>query len=753
MMMRRKLHLSIIFFLCVVYAIALARRCGALSPDGLSLLAFKAAVSEDPSSSLAGWSEGDEDPCRWPGVSCANITGFAYPRVVGIAVSGKNLSGYIPSELGTLLFLRRLNLHSNRLSGPIPAQLFNASSLHSLFLYDNLLSGPFPAAVCDLPRLQNLDFSRNALSGPLPPAIRGCRQLQRLLLAGNSLSGEIPAGIWAEMVGLVQLDLSSNEFEGPIPPDLGELDSLGGTLNLSHNRFSGAIPSTLGNLPSTVSLDLRYNNLSGEIPGAGSLANQGPTAFLNNPGLCGFPLLIPCEARTEPAAEAPGGRRGAAAAASAGGAGAEAAAGEATGGMRAGLIVLISVADAAGVALMGLVVVCAYWKVKDQEKGCAKLGGEGGRPGRRWGCTWCGAAGEDKGEQGLPSSEDEEEGVAGGGGGAEGELVAMDKGFKVELEELLRASAYVLGKGGKGIVYKVVVGDGAAVAVRRLGEGGGAGGRYKEFAAEVRAMGRVRHPNLVRLRAYYWAPDEKLLITDFISNGNLTAALRGRSGHPSLSWPVRMRIARGAARGLAYLHDCSPRKLVHGDLKPSNILLDADFNPRISDFGLLRLLSLASSPSSSSDAAAPSSSTTGLLGAALPQSAKSTHLDLPSPYRAPEARAAAASAAALPTQKSDVYSFGVVLLEMLTGKPPEMSSPSPSSSSGEQVPGLVRWVRKGFEEARPLSDLADPVLLRDVHAKKELAAAFHVALACTDVDPLARPRMKMVSEKLDRIVS
>ncbi|RZS04429.1 hypothetical protein BHM03_00034769 [Ensete ventricosum] len=210
-----------------------------------------------------------------------------------------------------------------------------------------------------------------------------------------------------------------------------------------------------------------------------------------------------------------------------------------------------------------------------------------------------------------------------------------------------------------------------------------------------------------------------------------------------------MRIARGAARGLAYLHDGSPRKLVHGDLKPSNILLDADFNPRISDFGLLRLLSFAASPSST-DAAAPSSSNTGLLGAALPQSAKSTHLDLPSPYRAPEARAAAA---ALPTQKSDVYSFGVVLMEMLTGKPPEMSSPSPSSSSGEQVPGLVRWVRKGFEEARPLTELADPVLLHDVHAKKELAAAFHVALACTDVEPLARPRMKTVSEKLDRIVS
>ncbi|WOL04143.1 hypothetical protein Cni_G12864 [Canna indica] len=747
MMRRRRLYLFATIVSMMHIILLAPMRCLALSPDGLSLLAFKAAVSDDPSSSLAGWSEDDDDPCRWPGISCANVTGSAFPRVVGIAVSGKNLSGYIPSELGTLLYLRRLNLHGNRLSGPIPAQLFNASSLHSLFLYDNRLSGPFPAAACDVPRLQNLDLSRNALAGPLPPALRGCRQLQRLILAGNRLSGVIPTGIWPEMAGLVQLDLSSNAFEGPIPPDLGELDSLGGTLNLSHNHFSGGIPSTLGNLPSTVSLDLRYNNLTGEIPGVGTLANQGPTAFLNNPGLCGFPLLIPCEVRAVPAPEVSGAGRGAVAAGGSGTGTDEATAGERGRGMRTGLIVLISVADAAGVALVGLVVVCAYWKVKDKDKGCAKLGrrSEKGEPGRWRRCGWCGAAGAEKGEGGFSSSDDEEE-----GGGAEGEMVSMDKGFKVDLEELLRASAYVLGKGGKGIVYKVVVGDGSAVAVRRLGDGEsvGGGGRYKEFAAEVRAMGRVRHPNLVKLRAYYWAPDEKLLITDFISNGNLAAALRGRSGQPSLTWSVRLRIARGVARGLAHLHDCSPRKFVHGDLKPSNILLDADFNPHISDFGLLRLLSLTSTSTSAAANASSTSTGLGLLGAALPSSAKSSHIDLPNPYRAPEIRAAVATR---PAQKSDVYSFGVVLLEMLTGKPPEMSSPSPSTSSGEQVVGLVKWVAKGFDEARPLTEMVDPVLLHEVHAKKEVVAAFYVALACTDTDPEARPRMKTVSENLDRI--
>ncbi|WOL14341.1 receptor protein kinase-like protein ZAR1 [Canna indica] len=745
-MRRRRLYLFTIIF----YIIHVLRRCPALSPDGLALLALKAAVSDDPSSSLSEWNQDDYNPCRWPGITCANATGFAYPRVVGVSVSGKNLSGHIPSEIGTLLFLRRLNLHGNRFSGTIPPQLFNASSLHSLFLYDNLLSGAFPAAACDLPRLQNLDLSRNALSGPLPPVLRGCRQLQRLRLAGNRLSGEIPARIWADIVSLVQLDLSSNGFTGRLPPDLGELDSLA-TLNLSHNHFSGSIPTSLGNLPSTVSLDLRYNNLSGEIPDFGSLANQGPTAFFDNPGLCGFPLMVPCERPATPAAETPEGGRGAEFAAMGN---------EGRKGISTGLIVLISAADVAGVALLGLLVVCAYWKVRGKEECSAKTGGGGKGLGRRGWCGWpCAEAGEENGEGPSSGEEvyDEEEGGGSGVGGVEGELVTMDKGFKVDLDELLRASAYVLGKGGKGIVYKVVVGNGEAVAVRRLGEGGGGGGRYKEFAAEVRAMGRVRHPNLVRLRAFYWAADEKLLIADFIANGNLSGAIRGRSGHVSLPWSARLSIARGAARGLAHLHDCSPRKFVHGDLKPSNILLDADFNPYISDFGLLRLLSLITSPSSSSanPTSAPSSSsfssTTGLIGAALPfssSSSKSGLLERPNPYRAPETRAAVSRF----TQKSDVYSFGVVLLEMLTGKPPEMS-PSPASSGEQLVPGLVKWVRKVFDETRPLSEVLDPVLLQDGNAKKEVVAAFHVALACTEMDPDARPRMKTVSEDLEKIGS
>ncbi|XP_068646119.1 receptor protein kinase-like protein ZAR1 [Aristolochia californica] len=697
-----------------------------LSPDGLSLLALKSAIdlavavaAED--NPFTDWNENDSSPCHWSGVSCMNISGFADPRVVGITVADKNLQGYIPSELGSLVFLRRLNLHGNRLSGPIPVQLFNATSLHSVFLYNNNLSGPLPSEICNLSRIQNLDLSQNTLSGGIPQSFGNCTQLQRLVLAKNNFSGEIPEGIWPKMGNLVQLDLSNNQFSGQLPPDLSQLKSLSGTLNLSFNTFSGKIPESLGKLPVTVSFDLRNNNFTGEIPQTGTFANQGPTAFLHNPGLCGFPLQKPCQ---NPPSSSPGSRNPAPEPGS-----------SSKKGLKPGLIILISVGDAAGVALIGLIIVYIYWKRKDSNScsctGKRKLGGGADGRGRMCIC-WRGNS-DNSSEVDSEKSGDE---------GGEGHMVAIDKGFTLELDELLRASAYVLGKSSLGIVYKVVLGNGVPVAVRRLGEGGAQ--RYKEFAAEVQAIARMKHPNIVRLRAYYWAQDEKLLISDFISNGNLAAALRGRTGQPSpsLTWSTRLKIIKGAARGLAHLHESNPRKYVHGDIKPSKILLDADFNPYISDFGLNRLISITGSGGGESIY-----SSSGYIGAALP-SVRPAPSERANNYRAPEAR----SPGSRPAQKWDVYSFGLVLLETLTGKAPELSSPpTPSSSTSEGVVELVRWVRKGFEEQKPLGEMVDPVLLQEVRAKKEVLAVFHIALACTETDPELRPRMKTVTENLERV--
>ncbi|OIW00864.1 hypothetical protein TanjilG_12805 [Lupinus angustifolius] len=212
----------------------------------------------------------------------------------------------------------------------------------------------------------------------------------------------------------------------------------------------------------------------------------------------------------------------------------------------------------------------------------------------------------------------------------------------------------------------------------------------------------------------------------------------GRNAQPSsnLSWSTRLRIAKGIARGLAYLHECSPRKFVHGDIKPTNILLDNDFQPYISDFGLNRLISITGNNPSAG----------GLMGGALPymKSYSSQKERSSNNYKAPEARVTCCK----PTQKWDVYSLGVVLLELLTGKSPESS---PTTSTSMEVPDLVRWVRKGFDQNSPLSEMVDASLLQEVRVKKEVLAVFHVALACTEGDPEVRPRMKIVSENVEKI--
>ncbi|KAL8241676.1 hypothetical protein R6Q59_011978 [Mikania micrantha] len=711
------LNLCIILLLPILF---FSNYVTAITSDGLSLLSIKSAI-DDGATLLTDWNETDDTPCRWTGVTCANLSGISDQQVVGIALAGKNLRGYIPSELGKLTYLRRLNLHDNNFYGSIPGQIFNATSLRSIFISGNNLSGDLPSSICNPPRLQNIDLSHNSLSGSIHKFLTSCRELQRLNLAGNTFSGEIPAGVFPELVNLVQLDLSANSFNGSLPYDIGKLKSLSGILNISFNNFSSKLPESLGDLPLTVSFDLRNNNFTGEIPQTGSFVNQGPTAFLNNPALCGLPLQTTCQENSPTGSLETNGVTP-----SIGG-------NEPRKGLKSGLIILISMADAFGVALMGLIIVCLYWRKKDSN-GCScrckcRFGGNNKFKLCAFPCV-----------SELPDMDSEAESDKGnaagggsvtGGGGEGGELVAIDKGFRIELDELLRASAYVLGKSGSGIVYKVVLGNGVPVAVRRLGEGGEP--RYKEFISEVQAIGRVKHPNVVKLRAYYWAPDEKLLISDFISNGCLASALHSRTS-TILSWPTRLKIIKGTARGLAYLHECSPRKFVHGDVKPSNVLLDNEHQPYISDFGLTRLVNITGNNMSSSS---------GSMGGL--SYLKSTQTEKVNSYRAPEARVSSNQ----PTQKWDIYSFGLVLLELLTGKSPELSSPTTMAST--EVPGLVKWVRKAFEDENPLSDLVDPMLIQEVHAKKEVLTVFHLALTCVEHDPEIRPRMKTVSESLEKL--
>lgn len=200
---------------------------------------------------------------------------------------------------------------------------------------------------------------------------------------------------------------------------------------------------------------------------------------------------------------------------------------------------------------------------------------------------------------------------------------------------------------------------------------------------------------------------------------------------PPLSWASRLKIAQGIARALTYIHECSPRKYVHGNIKASKILLDDDLHPYLSGFGLTRLEAAFRRQNSRQVIVSPKPSS----------SSSSSSLAATMYYVAPEVGIAGSKY----TQKCDVYSFGIVLLEILTGRLPGVVD---NNNDGK---GLESHVRKVFREERPLSEIIDPALLHEVHAKKQVVSAFHIALNCTELDPEFRPRMRMVSESLDCI--
>lgn len=180
-----------------------------------------------------------------------------------------------------------------------------------------------------------------------------------------------------------------------------------------------------------------------------------------------------------------------------------------------------------------------------------------------------------------------------------------------------------------------------------------------------------------------------------------------------------------------HIHECNPRKYVHGNIKSSKILLDDELQAYISGFGLTRLVSGSSKPINST--------TKKLSTSQIMLGPKNSTLSCIM-YMAPETRVPGSKF----TQKSDIYSFGIMLLEILTGRLPD-------EGIEDDGKGLERLVRKVFRQERPLCEIIDPTLLNEVHAKKQVVAAFHIALNCTELDPELRPRMRTVSDNLDRI--
>lgn len=211
-----------------------------------------------------------------------------------------------------------------------------------------------------------------------------------------------------------------------------------------------------------------------------------------------------------------------------------------------------------------------------------------------------------------------------------------------------------------------------------------------------------------------------------------------------LSWAIRLRIIKGIANGLAFLHEFSPRRYVHGDLRPSNILLGQNMEPHISDIGLCRLANIAEESEAGQceqvTPGTPQQSSTPQKNSPYEFTAIKSTLSS-SYYQAPEV-----SKVRKPTQKWDVYSYGVILLEMITGKLPMIQI-------GSLEMDLVQWIHLMLEDGKLMIDILDPCLACDLNKEDEIAAVLKIALACVCKSPDKRPSMRHVFDSLDRLTS
>ncbi|XVE58888.1 hypothetical protein DITRI_Ditri04bG0205100 [Diplodiscus trichospermus] len=632
------------FFIAILFLVLLQVTKPDLVSDRAALLALRSSVG----GRTLFWNISNQSPCLWAGVRCEQN------RVTGLRLPGVALSGEIPPGIfGNLTQLRTLSLRLNSLTGQLPSDLSLCENLRNLYLQGNHFSGEIPEFLFGLHDLVRLNLGGNNFSGEISVAFNNLTRLRTLLLDGNSLSGSVP--------------------------DFSALQNLH-QFNVSNNLLNGSIPK--------------------------GLQKYGSGAFLGNL-LCGLPLDKACPATaaagnaTEPANPTNENEEEKKKKKS-----------KLSGGAIAGIVI----GSVLGFLLivMILMILCrkksskntrsidiASIKNQESEIPGEKSGGEMENGGYGNGYSVAAAAAA---------------AMAGGAGVKAGEtngtgakkLVFFGNAARVfDLEDLLRASAEVLGKGTFGTAYKAVLEGGNAVAVKRLKD---VTISEREFKDKIEGVGAMDHQNLVPLRAYYYSRDEKLLVYDYMAMGSLSALLHGNkgAGRTPLNWDIRSGIALGAARGIEYLHSQGPN-VSHGNIKSSNILLTKSYEARVSDFGLAHLVG-------------PSSTPNRVAG-----------------YRAPEV-----TDPCKVSQKADVYSFGVLLLELLTGKAPT------HSILNEEGIDLPRWVQSVVREEWT-SEVFDLELLRYQNVEEEMVQLLQLAVDCAAQYPDKRPTMYDVTRSIEKL--
>lgn len=504
-------------------------------------------------------------------------------------------------------------------------------------------------------KVLNIRLSDMGLKGEFPRGLANCSALTGLDLSSNNITGNIPSNISNIIKYVTILDLSSNHLSGQIPVSLANCSFLN-SLKLDNNQLTGQIPLEIGLLDRLKTFSVKNNQLTGLVP---TFRNASITAdsYANNPGLCGVPL---------PACHGPSKKPS------------------------TGIVVAAAVGGVTIAALGGIFGMFFFMRRVSRKKK------EDDPEGNKW-------AKSIKGAKGI-------------------KLSMFEKSVsKMRLSDLMKATSNfsknnIIGSGRTGTMYKALLEDGTSLMVKRLQD---TQHSEKEFVSEMATLGNIKHCNLVPLLGFCMAKKERLLVYKLMLNGSLHDRLHfPHDADKKLDWPSRLKIAIGAAKGFAWLHhNCNPR-IIHRNISSKCILLDVDFEPKISDFGLARLMNPIDTHLSTFV-----NGEFGDLGYVAPEYTRTL----------------------LATPKGDVYSFGVVLLELVTGELPTSVAKAPESFKGN----LVEWISNLSINSK-LRDAIDQSLVAKGY-DGELFQFLKLACSCVLPAPKERPTMFEVYQLLRAI--
>ncbi|CAN1284749.1 Receptor-like protein kinase 7 [Linum perenne] len=661
-------------------------------------------------------------------------------KLASLHLFENQLSGEIPQEIGELKGLTEISLYRNKLVGSIPQKIGSWADFYYIDVSENFLTGQIPPDMCKKGKMTDLLVLQNNLSGQIPASYADCKSLVRLRVNNNSLSGIVPHGIWG-LPNISVMDLSMNQFEGSVSDDIGLAKSLG-LLNLGNNRFSGSLPAAISEASSLITVWLSFNRFTGAIPESIGELRKLSSFYLDGNTFSGtIPASLgSCISLSDidfagnllsgNIPEALGGLKSLNSL--------NLSSNKLSGEIPVSLSsIRLSNLDLSNNQLIGPIPTSLSLEAFRQ--------GYNGNPGL---CSetlndfhHCSSASAKSGHIRLflwcfiavmlvlvisiclfcltMNLRTEEKGLGLGRILKHGSSWDM-KSFRVlsfRESDIITAirSENLIGKGGSGNVYKAVVGNGSKeLAVKHIWINRGGSCRSSSFEAEVATLSTVRHVNVVKLYCSITSEDSNLLVYEYLPNGSLWDRLHS-CDKVVMDWELRYAIALGSARGLEYLHHGFDRPVIHRDVKSSNILLDEEWNPRIADFGLAKILhgNIGSTTDNWSHGIA------GTHGYMAPEYAYTSKIN----------------------EKSDVYSFGVVLLELVTGKRP-INEPE----FGEKK-DIVEWVYSKLRSKESIESVMDSNISDSL--KENAVQVLKVAVRCTANIPTLRPSMRMVVQMLE----